>query len=297
MLVSIILPLILAFIMFSLGLGLKTRDFTQILKFPKAFTMGLTNQLILLPVITFALISIFGYSGELAVGIMILAFSPGGVTTNVLTRIVHGNVPLSISMTGVTSLLSIFTVPLMVSMVVLHFMGSDAPDINITKLGLQMFFITALPVLLGMLTTRLMPVLVEKISGIFNKLSISLFVIIVLAAIAKNWDVVWSNLPILGPMLALLNILLLTIGYISAKFAGLDRSDGFTIAIETGIQNGTLAIAVGTLITVNHATGVDLPPITVPAAVYAVTMYVISMPILWWLRRQLASKQPVAKLV
>ena len=297
MLVSIILPLILAFIMFSLGLGLKARDFTQILKFPKAFAMGLTNQLLLLPVITFALISIFGYSGELAVGIMILAFSPGGVTTNVLTRIVHGNVPLSISMTGVTSLLSIVTVPLMVSMVVLHFMGSDAPDINITKLGLQMFFITALPVLLGMLTTKLMPALVEKISGIFSKLSMSLFVIIVLAAIAKNWDVVWSNLPTLGPMLALLNILLLSIGYISAKFVGLDRSDGFTIAIETGIQNGTLAIAVGTLITVNLTAGVDLPPITVPAAVYAVTMYVISMPTLWWLRRQLASKQPVAKLV
>ena len=210
------------------------------------------------------------------------------MTTNVLTRMVGGNVPLSISMTAVTSLLAIITVPVMIAMAVLHFMGADAPQVNITKLGVQMFLITALPVLLGMVLTRLAPALVDKIAQPFAKVSMALFVLIILAALAKNWEVVWTNLPTLGPALVLLNLLLLAIGIFSSKLAGLDKRDGYTIAIETGIQNGTLGIAVGTLIAVNVAEGVNLPPTTVPSAVYGITMYVVSVPILLWLRKSLA---------
>ena len=287
MIVTILLPLILAFIMFSLGLGLKSKDFTQVLQFPKAFFTGLTNQLILLPIVAFALITVFGFGGELAVGMMILAFSPGGVTTNVLTRMVKGNVPLSISMTAVTSLLSIITVPIMLSIVVRYFMGADAPQINITKLGVQMFLITGLPVLLGMALTKLSPSSVEKIASACSKVSMRLYVLIILAALAKNWEMVWSNLPTLGPALVMLNLLLLGIGLLTSKLVGLDKKDCFTIAIETGIQNGTVGIAVGVLIAANVAGSVALPPITVPAAVYGITMYVVSLPILLWLRRAL----------
>ncbi len=287
MIVTLLLPLILAFIMFSLGLGLNSKDFTQVLKFPKAFFMGLTNQLILLPIVVFALISIFEFGKELAVGMMILAFSPGGVTTNVLTRMVQGNVPLSISMTAVTSLLSIITVPIMISITVRHFMGADAPEIDITKLGVQMFLITGLPVILGMVFTKLSPARVEKIAPACSKVSMSLFVFIMFAALAKNWEMVLSNLPKLGPALVVLNLALLAIGLLTSKLAKLDKKDGFTIAIETGIQNGTLGVAVGVLIAANVAGSVTLPPTTVPSAVYGITMYVVSLPILLWLRKSL----------
>ena len=132
MLVSVALPLILAFIMFSLGLGLTGKDFSQILKFPKAFAIGLLNQLLLLPLIAFTLIKVFALEGELAVGVFILALCPGGVTTNVLTRMIGGNVALSISMTAITSLLAILTTPVLVAMAVSLFMGTDAPEVNIT---------------------------------------------------------------------------------------------------------------------------------------------------------------------
>lgn len=283
MIVKIALPLILAFIMFSLGLGLKGKDFTQIFKFPKAFGMGIFNQLLLLPLIAFVITLAFHISGELAVGLMILAFCPGGVTTNMLTRLANGNVSLSISLTAVVSLLSILTVPLLVAFTVNHFMGTDAPEVNITKLGLQMFLITAVPVLLGMLLTRLKPILVEAIAGVFTKIASALFVLIILAALAKNWEVVWNNLPTLGPALVTLNIALLLVGFFTSKAIKLNRKDASTIAIESGIQNGTLGIAVGALIAVGSTE--TLPPTTVPAAVYGITMYVVSMPFIFWIRK------------
>lgn len=286
MLVSVLLPLILAFIMFSLGLGLRGVDFARVLQFPKAFCVGLFNQLLLLPLIAFALVKLFGLKGELAVGMMILAFCPGGVTTNVLTRLVRGNVPLSISMTGVTSLLSILTVPFLVALSMNHFMAENAPALNITKLGISMFLITALPVLLGMLLTMLAPQLSEKIARPFSKIALGLFVFIIIAALAKNWQVVWDNLPTLGPALVALNLCLLALGFLSSKLLGLDQKDAATIAIESGIQNGTLGIAVGALIATGLGASATLPPATVPAAVYGITMYLVSLPILLWFRKQ-----------
>ena len=284
MLVKVALPIILAFIMFSLGLGLQGEGvfLVCVVQFPTAFGMGLLNQLILLPLIAFAIVLMFGFGGEIAVGIMILALCPGGVTTNVLTRISNGNVPLSISLTAVTSLLSIITVPLLVAFSVNHFMGTDAAEVNITKLGITMFLITAVPVALGMLFTKFNPDVVGKISAPFAKVAMVFFVLIVLAALAKNWNVVWTNLPSLGPALILLNVVLLALGFASSKLVGLGRKDASTIAIESGIQNGTLGIAVGTLIAIGSAE--NLPPTTVPAAVYSITMYLVSIPFVLWLR-------------
>lgn len=283
MIVKVFLPLILAFIMFSLGLGLRGRDFGRIVKFPRAFGMGLANQLLLLPLMAFAIVIGFGLEGEMAVGLMILSFCPGGVTTNVLTRTVGGNVPLSISLTAVVSLLSIVTVPLLVALSVSHFLGAEAPEVRIAKLGIQMFLITAVPVLLGMGLTHLAPVLVERISGSIAKVAMVLFVFIILAALAANWETVWTNLPTLGPALVALNVALLLVGFFTAKFARLDRKDASTIAIESGIQNGTLGIAVGTMIALANVE--KLPPTTVPSAVYGITMYLVSLPFLAALKR------------
>ena len=283
MFIKIALPLVLAFIMFSLGLGLKKSDFTRILKFPKAFAVGLLNQVILLPVIALILALLVGLSPEFAVGLIILALCPGGVTSNVLTRIAGGNTPLSISLTAVTSLLSIITVPLLVAFAVRHFMGESAPPVDVTQLGFIMFCITAVPVALGMIITSKAPALTDRIAPFISRAAIVLFIIIIAGALAKNWTVFITNLPTLGPVLVILNITLLAIGLGSAKLLKLEKSDASTIAIESGIQNGTLAITVGALIAVSASE--VLPPTTVPAAVYSITMYFVSIPFVLWRRK------------
>ena len=283
MLVKVVLPLILAFIMFSLGLGLRGSDFTRVVKFPMAFGTGLFNQLILLPIIAFAIVMAFQISAELAVSVMILSFCPGGVTSNVLTRLANGNTPLSISLTAVTSLLSIVTVPLLVALSVKHFIGVEGPEVNVTALGIKMFLLTAVPVGLGMLLTAKAPGVVEKISKTISRIALVLFVLIIIAALAANRVVVFSNLPVIGPALILLNIVMLGIGLGFGKLLKLDAKDATTISLESGVQNGTLGIAVGTMIVANASE--SLPPTTIASAVYGITMYFVSLPFVFWRKK------------
>ncbi|MED5470858.1 MAG: bile acid:sodium symporter family protein [Verrucomicrobiota bacterium] len=283
MIVKVLLPLILAFIMFSLGLGLKGHDFSRVLKFPVAFGVGLANQIVLLPLVALGLAYAFGLESIFAVGLMILAMCPGGVTSNILTKIAGGNAPLSISLTAITSLLSILTVPLLVAFSVNHFMGKDAPPVDVTRLGLTMFLITAVPVMIGMAFTAKSPTLVEKIAPVVSRTAVALFVLIIVAALAKNWETFSSNLGTLGPVAVLLNIVMLILGLGSAKILKLDHRNATTISIESGVQNGTLAIAVGTIVAAVE--GKVLPPVTVPAAVYSITMYLVCVPFVFWRRR------------
>ena len=255
------------------------------LKYPKAFGTGVLNQLVLLPLIAFGLVKAFGLSSELAVGVMILSLCPGGVTSNVLTKIGKGNTPLSISLTAIISLASIITVPLLVALSVRHFMGVDGPEVDIAGLGFTMFLITAVPVALGMLLTAKAPNLVVKISQGISRTALVLFVLIVAAALAKNWVVFSSNLPALAPALVLLNVAMLALGLATSRLMKLDRMEATTISIESGVQNGTLGIAVGSLIALG--TIETLPPTTVPSAVYSIIMYVVSVPFVLW-RRKLA---------
>ena len=283
MIVKVLLPLILAFIMFSLGLGLKGHDFSRVLKFPVAFGVGLANQIVLLPLVALGLAYAFGLESIFAVGLMILAMCPGGVTSNILTKIAGGNAPLSISLTAITSLLSILTVPLLVAFSVNHFMGNHAPPVDVTRLGLTMFLITAVPVIIGMAFTAKSPTLVEKIAPVVSRTAVALFVLIIVAALAKNWETFSSNLGTLGPVAVLLNIVMLILGLGSAKILKLDHRNATTISIESGVQNGTLAIAVGTIVAAVE--GKVLPPVTVPAAVYSITMYLVCVPFVFWRRR------------
>ena len=284
MIVKVLLPLILAFIMFSLGLGLKGSDFSRVLKFPVAFGAGLFNQVVFLPLIALGLAYAFGLSDVFAVGLMILALCPGGVTSNILAKIAGGNAPLSISLTAVTSLLSIFTVPLILAFSVNHFMGEAAKPVDVTRLGLTMFLITAVPVAVGMALAEKSPALVDKIAPGVSGTAVGLFVIIIVAALAKNWEVFSSNLGTLGPVAILLNVVMLVLGLVSAKLLRLDDRDATTISIESGVQNGTLAIAVGSIIAVVE--GEVLPPETVPAAVYSITMYFVCVPFVFWRRNR-----------
>ena len=283
MIVKVLLPLILAFIMFSLGLGLRGRDFSRVWKFPVAFGVGLLNQVVLLPLVALGLAHAFGLSSMFAIGLMILALCPGGVTSNLLAKLAGGNAPLSISLTAVTSLLSIFTVPLLVAFSVNHFMGEDAPPVDVTRIGLTMFLITALPVAIGMALTVKFPALVEKIAPGVSRTAVVLFVVIIVAALAKNWEVFSSNLGTLGPVAVLLSVVMLGLGLASAKALRLDDREATTISIESGVQNGTLAIVVGSIVAA--VDGQVLPPETVPAAVYSITMYFVCVPFVFWRRR------------
>lgn len=276
-----LLPLALAIIMLSLGLGLTMADFARVLTAPRAFIIGLVCQVVAIPAVAWVLASFSGLPPALAVGVMILALCPGGVTSNVLTRFARGDLALSISLTGLVSLLSVLTVPVLAAFFAKHFMGLDAPVIDVTALGLAMFAMTAVPVAIGMTVRRFAPGFSDRAEGPLSVLALVLFVLIVLGAIVLNWDLLMENLPKLGPSLVVLNVILLAIGLGLARLAGLSQRQGTAIAIETGIQNSTLGITVGSLI-VEQASG--LPPFSLPSGVYGLTMYAVALPFIFWRR-------------
>ena len=283
MIVKILLPLVLAFIMFSLGLGLRGRDFARVISFPRPFAVGLLNQLVLLPLVAFGLAHIFGLPPVFAIGLMILAACPGGVTSNLLTKLAGGNAPLSISLTATVSLLSILTVPILVFFSSGYFMKQDALHVDVTGLGVTMFVVTALPVSIGMAWTARFPEAVSRIGPGISRIALILFAVIIIAALAKNWEVFSSNLGQLAPIALLLNLVMLGLGLASGRLLGVKHRDATAISIESGVQNGTLAIAVGSLVV--GADKQTLPPETVPAAVYSITMYLVTIPFVLWRRR------------
>lgn len=285
-LLTVFLPLSLAFIMFSLGLGLMVSDFARVIKLPKAFFIGAVSQVVLLPLVAFVLLMIFSLPGELALGVMILAFCPGGVTSNILTRLAGGALALSITLTAVVSLLSVATVPFLVAMSATYFMGTDAPDIDVTGLAISMFAITAIPVSLGVLLRHFAPGFVARAETPVSRVATALFVVIVIGALAANWDVFVENVVVLGPLLVLLNVILIVLGFSFARIAGLTVKETAAISIETGVQNSTLGITVGGLIA---ATATGLPVLALPAGVYGITMYIVTLPFVFWIRRKTAA--------
>ncbi|MBO6718182.1 MAG: bile acid:sodium symporter family protein [Rhizobiaceae bacterium] len=284
-LITVFLPLALAIIMFSLGLGLTLDDFKRVFAAPKAFGIGALAQTVILPIVAYLIVILFQLPAELAVGLMILSFCPGGVTSNILTKFARGDLALSISLTGIISLVAVITVPFLVAYFAEHFMGVDAPPVNVTSLAVAMFLITAVPVVLGMLLRHFAPGLTGVIERPVEQLSVGLFVIVVVGALAANWTLFVDNLAVLGPAVVVLNIVLLAIGLGLARMFALDGRQATAIAIETGIQNATLGITVGSLIVEQVAA---LPPFSLPSGVYGITMYVVSLPFVFW-RRSLAS--------
>ena len=194
MIIDIILPLSLDFIMFTLGIGLTIEDFKNILREPKAFGLGIINQMILLPIVAFFIVSIIKLPNEMAVGMMILACCPGGVTSNIITKLAKGDTALSISYTAVVSIASVITLPLIVGFSMQHFLESNAPTINILSLGLTMFFITAVPVSIGLFINTKFHNIADLFTPVANKISTVLFIIIVAGALISEWETFISNL-------------------------------------------------------------------------------------------------------
>ncbi len=280
-LINVGLPLSLAIIMLSLGIGLEVADFRRVLTRRLPFAIGAISQVIVLPMATFALVTAFSFPAEIAVGFMLLSFCPGGVTSNILAKLAKGDVALSVTLTAVISLLSILTVPVLATWSVTHFMGEAAPEVSISGLAIAMFLITTLPVAIGVTVRHYFKGPAIAIDGPLSKLAAVLFVLIVITALAGNWQLFIDNLGVMGAGLISLNVILLLIGLGLSRIAGLGWTETKTIAIETGIQNSALGITLAALIT---ATTNGLSPLALPAAVYGITMYFVSLPFILWFR-------------
>ena len=283
MIIDIFLPASLIFIMLTLGLGLESSDFTNLVRKPRSFFVGLTNQILLLPLVTYIIILVFGITKEAAVGMMILACCPGGVTSNIITKLAKGDTALSISYTAFNSILAIVTLPLIVGFSMKSFMGQVAPDVNILSLGLTMFFITAVPVGIGLLIREKNKYYADKFEPKASKISIILFAIIILGALLSEWETFINNFVLLGPVIVLLILAMLTIAYRSSKLFKMSDKQSITVAIESAMQNGTVGITVGNLI-INPESGLSI--LSIPSGVYSILMYLICLPFVFWLLKR-----------
>ena len=267
--VTKIAPIILALIMLGLGLGLKIDDFTRILKTPKDFFVGFFSQLIILPLVAYLLIIILKVPPEIAIGVMIIAAAPGGVTSNILTKFANGDVALSISLTAVISLISIITVPLiMFTSADLFGITNISQNISMTAIALKMFLVVTVPVILGMIIRKFAENFVNSKIQIFEKLNIILFIIFFLAAFYEERESFIDFLMQAGFITFILNITMMNVAYYLGKTFASGIKQQKCIALECGLQNGTLAIFVSTQIF-----GTDIVYIT-PTAAYALIMYI-----------------------
>jgi len=276
---DVILPLALAFIMFVLGLGLTGGDFLRVIKQPRDFFVGAISQIILLPIIAFILVKIWPIAPELAIGVMIIAAAPGGVTSNLLTSFARGDVALSISLTAIISLICVITIPFIVLTSVVLLGGSNIiQDISLLSMARDMFLIVTVPVILGMLCRRFISGVALKFEPTAKKISIILFVLVLLGAIAAERENVISYFVQAGLITLVLNIVMMVVAYYIAQLLTSGKEQKKCITIECGLQNGTLAIFVATSI---FGGGMYV----VPAATYSLIMFVTSLIFVYLVRK------------
>ena len=269
--VTKIAPIALALIMLALGLGLTVKDFTRVVKQPKDFIVGLVCQLILLPVIAFVLIKVFNTPIELALGVMIIAAAPGGVTSNVLTKFSNGDVALSVSLTAIISLLSILTVPFIV------FKSADllnvsyvSNNISMSGISLKMFLVVTLPVIIGMLIRKFATNFIINKTALIQRISIVLFIIVFAAIWIEEWENIFVYLSKAGLITLTLNLIMMIVGFYVAKIFASGIEQRKCISLECGLQNGTLAVFVSTQL-------FDDVAYLIPTASYALIMFVTSI--------------------
>jgi len=268
---DVILPLALAFIMFVLGLGLTGADFLRVVKQPRDFFVGSLSQVILLPIIAFILIKIWPIAPELAIGVMIIAAVPGGVTSNLLTSFAKGDVALSISLTAIISLICVFTIPFIVlTSVDLLGVSSVDPNISLVSMSRDMFLIVTVPVVLGMIVRKISYGITSKLEPLAKKISIVLFILVLFGAIAAERENVVSYFAQAGLITLVLNVVMMVVAYFIAQLLASGTKQKKCITIECGLQNGTLAIFVATSI---FGGGMYV----IPAATYSLIMFATSL--------------------
>ena len=266
--VTKIAPIALALIMLGLGLGLTFSDFTRILKDPKVFFVGIVSQILLLPVVAYTLITLINVPIEIALGVMIIASAPGGVTSNVMTKFANGDVALSISLTAICSLISIISVPIIIFNSALYLGISNLTEnITVTSIAIKMAIIVTIPVLIGMVIRNFAENFIFKNLKLIEKLTGILFLIVFTAIWIEERGNIINYIKQAGTIVMLLNVSMMFLAYIIAKFFTSNIQQRKTIALECGLQNGTLAVFVATQLFS------DISYI-VPTAAYALIMYI-----------------------
>jgi BASS family bile acid:Na+ symporter len=268
-LTAILLPMALFTIMLGMGLGLTPDDFRRILVNPKSVILGLGAQLILLPVVGFILANLFPLSPELAVGVIIIAACPGGPTSNLMTYLAKGNIALSITLTAISSLITVFTIPLIVNLAMQQFLG-EATTLQLPFLTtvLQIAVITLIPVSIGMVLNHTTPKLAAGLERWVKWLSLFFLGLIIVGLLVKERANVGSFFLQVGWVTLALMLLTMALGYAIATFARLDPRSTAAITIEVGLQNGTLAIAIA-----SAPTFLNTPSMAIPAAIYSLLMF------------------------
>jgi BASS family bile acid:Na+ symporter len=277
--VTTIAPVALAIIMLCLGASLTVSDFSRVIKNPKDFFIGFICQLLVLPIIAYLLIIILTVPTEMALGVMLIAAAPGGVTSNVLTRFADGDVALSVSLTAFISLISIISVPFIIFTVIdLFEITYVSKKISMVGISLKMFFVVTVPVIIGMIIRHLTGDLVIRNLKIIQRVSIALFLVVFAAIYIEEWDNIVSFLVRAGTIALILNLVMMIIGFYVAKFLASGAAQQRAISLECGLQNGTLAVFVATQL-------FDNVVYMVPTAAYALIMMTTSLIFVFILRR------------
>jgi len=279
--VTSIAPIALALIMLALGASLTVKDFTRVVQNPKDFFIGIICQLVLLPIIAYFLIIILRTPIELALGVMLIAAAPGGVTSNVLTKFADGDVALSITLTAITSLISIVSVPYVVFLSIELFdIAYVKKEVSMLSISLKMFFVVTVPVIIGMIIRKFADSFIVNNIKIINKISIVLFLIVFIAIYIEEWDSIVMFITKAGLVAFVLNVTMMIVAFYIAKFFATGVAQRRCISLEAGLQNGTLAVFVGIQLFGDNMTYM------VPTAAYALIMMVTSVIFVLILRRQ-----------
>lgn len=280
-LATVVLPSALAFIMFTLGSNLTPQDFKRVYQFPRAFFVGLVCHFLLLPLVMFGLLNLFEITGAMAIGYMIISACPTGATSNLLTYHARADVALAVSFTAVASLLAMVTVPLILGWSMAHFAGTSSTfQLPAELVVQQIFMIVVAPVGLGMLYRAKAFSLAHRWHTRMSNIATLLFVLIVIAAVAKNWVLIKTSGLALVPMGIAINTVMLLIGFSLSRLTGVSLRQSATVAIESSIQNSTLAVVIAFTI-------LKVPEMAVPAAVYSVSMYAVGLLFVFAMRRSI----------
>ncbi len=276
-LLTLFLPVALGIIMLGLGLSLTLADFARVVKFPKPVLIGLGCQILLLPLACFFLAKGFDLEPALAVGLMLLAASPGGTTANLYSHLAHGDVALNITLTAVNSVIAILTMPLIVNLSLLYFMSGDqAIPLQFGKV-LQVFVIVLGPVLIGLGVRRRWPAFAARMEKPVKLISALFLLLIVMLAVVKDWQTFVDYAPVVGGAALAFNLLSLAVGYWVPRLCNLDLRQAVAIGMEIGIHNGTLAIALAlSPMLLNN------PTMAIPAAIYSILMFFTAALFGWW---------------
>jgi bile acid:Na+ symporter, BASS family len=283
-LTSVLLPIGLAIVMLGMGLTLLPEDFQRVTRYPKAVAIGLISQLLILPILGFLIASIVPMQPEMAVGLMVLALCPGGPSSNMITYLAKGDVALSVTLTALSSAITVFTIPIFASLSLQHFMGQSAAiSLPIGQTMVQIFAIAILPVGVGMVIRQQFPDLARRLEKVANRLAIVFLALIILALVVREWNRIPGFIVQVGVAIVLLNVISMMLGFGLSKLFKLEFAQGICIAIEVGIQNATLAIA----ITAGLLNNADM---AIPAALYTLFAYGTAIATIFYGRNYVASK-------